>query len=328
MWLLSVDLREPWWSTDGVQQLTVLGLIMALISGLVAITLLVRLLHLYPLRFLRVLLDCLLWFNLLVVLGVAFHHLADLLSSEWERALTVIILDLMAVLKLLFLGAFLEASALLTGARLGDRFRKGCRLVAGSWLILLILLTVVALPLGFADAALLAHSLFEVFILVGLVTTVFYYQFRSSRLTQRGLRAGSRIFFAVHLSLFSIMLISMLAGSVLETSGLWQVQLLNPLLMFFYNALAAMWAFRYVPALEPVLESERRIPSDLGSRLERFGITNREREVIELICQGKSNQEIADCLFISLQTVKDHVYSVFQKTGVKNRVHLVNLWRT
>lgn len=46
----------------------------------------------------------------------------------------------------------------------------------------------------------------------------------------------------------------------------------------------------------------------------------------ELIVGGKTNKEIADELFISLQTVKDHVYRIFKKTNVKNRVHLVNLF--
>ena len=59
---------------------------------------------------------------------------------------------------------------------------------------------------------------------------------------------------------------------------------------------------------------------------ERFGITPREREIVRLICGGKKNREIADELFISLQTVKDHAYRIFKKTGVRNRVQLTNLF--
>lgn len=57
----------------------------------------------------------------------------------------------------------------------------------------------------------------------------------------------------------------------------------------------------------------------------KYEITPREAEIIHEISKGKSNQEIADSLFISLQTVKDHVYKVFIKTGVKSRVQLINL---
>ena len=45
------------------------------------------------------------------------------------------------------------------------------------------------------------------------------------------------------------------------------------------------------------------------------------------ICSGKTNQQIADDLFISLQTVKDHIHHIYLKTGVKNRVQLTNLIR-
>jgi DNA-binding CsgD family transcriptional regulator len=59
----------------------------------------------------------------------------------------------------------------------------------------------------------------------------------------------------------------------------------------------------------------------------KFGISGREKEVIELICKGQSNQDISDSLFISLQTVKDHIHRIYLKTDVKNRVQLANLIR-
>jgi len=63
----------------------------------------------------------------------------------------------------------------------------------------------------------------------------------------------------------------------------------------------------------------------MESVIGKFGISNRETEVIELICKGMTNQEISDSLYISVQTVKDHIHWVFLKTGVKNRVQLTNL---
>ena len=56
-----------------------------------------------------------------------------------------------------------------------------------------------------------------------------------------------------------------------------------------------------------------------------YHISKREEEVIRELCEGKTNKEISDALFISLQTVKDHVYRIYQKTDVKNRVQLINL---
>lgn len=48
-------------------------------------------------------------------------------------------------------------------------------------------------------------------------------------------------------------------------------------------------------------------------------LTNREREVLMLIAQGKSNQEIADELFITLKTVKTHVSNILSKLEVEDR---------
>jgi DNA-binding NarL/FixJ family response regulator len=51
--------------------------------------------------------------------------------------------------------------------------------------------------------------------------------------------------------------------------------------------------------------------------------TEREIEVLEQICKGLSNQEIADTLFISPRTVERHRANLFDKTGSKNSVNLV-----
>ena len=48
-------------------------------------------------------------------------------------------------------------------------------------------------------------------------------------------------------------------------------------------------------------------------------LTNREHEILMLIAQGKSNQEIADELFITLKTVKTHVSNILAKLDVDDR---------
>ena len=60
---------------------------------------------------------------------------------------------------------------------------------------------------------------------------------------------------------------------------------------------------------------------------EEFSISKREAEVITEICSGKTNKAIADKLFITLQTVKDHTHRIYSKTGVKTRIQLANLVR-
>jgi len=57
----------------------------------------------------------------------------------------------------------------------------------------------------------------------------------------------------------------------------------------------------------------------------RFDVSPRESEVIREICNGLSNKEISERLFISLQTVKDHTHHIYIKTNVRSRVQLINL---
>jgi DNA-binding CsgD family transcriptional regulator len=57
----------------------------------------------------------------------------------------------------------------------------------------------------------------------------------------------------------------------------------------------------------------------------RHEISPREADIIREICNGLSNQEIADKLFISLQTVKDHTSRIYSKTNVRNRMQLMTL---
>jgi DNA-binding CsgD family transcriptional regulator len=57
-------------------------------------------------------------------------------------------------------------------------------------------------------------------------------------------------------------------------------------------------------------------------------ISPREADIIREICNGLSNQEIADRLFISLQTVKDHTSRIYAKTNVRNRMQLMTLVRS
>jgi DNA-binding NarL/FixJ family response regulator len=53
------------------------------------------------------------------------------------------------------------------------------------------------------------------------------------------------------------------------------------------------------------------------------GITEREREVLTLVGRGRSNNEIAEELFISVATAKSHVARLFTKLGARDRVQLV-----
>lgn len=53
------------------------------------------------------------------------------------------------------------------------------------------------------------------------------------------------------------------------------------------------------------------------------GLTKRESTILSLVSTGAQNQEIAEHLHISTNTVKTHLYSIFRKTDSRNRVELI-----
>lgn len=55
---------------------------------------------------------------------------------------------------------------------------------------------------------------------------------------------------------------------------------------------------------------------------ERTQLSQREREIIVLIAQGYKNKEIAEKMFITEQTVKNHLHNIFDKLGVSDRLEL------
>jgi DNA-binding CsgD family transcriptional regulator len=59
----------------------------------------------------------------------------------------------------------------------------------------------------------------------------------------------------------------------------------------------------------------------------RFGISKRECDIISMIVQGYVNRTIAERLFISDRTVKNHISSIYRKTGAVNKVQLLNMVR-
>jgi two-component system, NarL family, nitrate/nitrite response regulator NarL len=55
---------------------------------------------------------------------------------------------------------------------------------------------------------------------------------------------------------------------------------------------------------------------------ERSPLSTREREIVALVAQGYKNKEMAEKMFISEQTVKNHLHNIFDKLGVSDRLEL------
>jgi DNA-binding NarL/FixJ family response regulator len=75
----------------------------------------------------------------------------------------------------------------------------------------------------------------------------------------------------------------------------------------------------------PPVKAEHATKIGMEHVFDRYGVTKRERQIVEKICLGKTNKQIADELFISLQTVKDHTHRIYSKVGVGSRMQLVQM---
>lgn len=96
-----------------------------------------------------------------------------------------------------------------------------------------------------------------------------------------------------------------------------------------FTALGIWLALKLVkPKVQTVIvEKEIRISSDNfvfnQKEADRLGLSKREIEVLTFMAQGLSNQEIADKMFVSLNTVKTHTSNLFSKLDVKRRTAAV-----
>ncbi|MEE3349819.1 MAG: LuxR C-terminal-related transcriptional regulator [Candidatus Gastranaerophilaceae bacterium] len=54
-------------------------------------------------------------------------------------------------------------------------------------------------------------------------------------------------------------------------------------------------------------------------------LTNREKEILNLISKGLSNKEIANKLYVSVHTIKANTISLYRKIGAKNRVQATRM---
>ncbi|CCG55475.1 two-component system regulator [Brachyspira pilosicoli WesB] len=71
-------------------------------------------------------------------------------------------------------------------------------------------------------------------------------------------------------------------------------------------------------------ESDNNIKLEEKIEVNDFNLTKREKQILSYLLSGKTNKEISLIFDISLNTVNNHVANIYYKSGVKNRVELVN----
>lgn len=157
--------------------------------------------------------------------------------------------------------------------------------------------------------------------MAGIYTAVFIMSLTFSRKSLQHDRSFARNFGSWYFLFMILTCIPLLLSDLHEI-----VPYLFIIVFFSWHLIPILFLSIY---LEKYHGEKASVRHDFGELLQAFTgkyeISRREEEVIRLICKGLSNQEISDALYISLQTVKDHIHHIFVKTGVKNRVQLTNM---
>jgi DNA-binding CsgD family transcriptional regulator len=106
------------------------------------------------------------------------------------------------------------------------------------------------------------------------------------------------------------------------------------IIALIFTGLGVWLAFRLrKPALQTVIVEKEIFRADNASfilneqEMKRLNLSKRELEVLQLMSEGLSNQEIAERLFVSLNTVKTHSAQIFEKMKVKRRTQAIELGR-
>lgn len=295
--------------------LTSLVLVLALATGLGAAIVVAQQAQDDRSDFQRLYLTHILLFNLLILAGLVFRYLQP--GAPLPPLAVPLLMCLMAALKLGWLYAFSASAGHVAGTAVP---RRQSRRAAKAGLVLLSVYTAVSVPAWYWKLpTLLGGSviLLEALVLGGAALSAAFVVHKA-RSMPRGRQRHSALWFGLFHLVLLLAIVAALAASWIRPGPQGQAQLIaNGLFLLLFNLFPPFWIRHYIP---PAAETA-------AERFDALGVTRREREIIGLIKAGKTNQEIADCLFISVATVKDHNNNLFRKCGVRNRVELANLFR-
>jgi DNA-binding CsgD family transcriptional regulator len=301
------------------EHLSLIVLILALATGLVTSIVSVTYLQGRQPEFFRYFLTNILLFNLLILAGLVFRYLQLRFQADDLTPPPFVlpgILIVMAAVKLGWLYAFILMNKTLPADVAPYRRRRLLAIAAVVVFLGYFGVTAVAsfLRYGFLNQTVI--MVLETLIIGGALCVTLQLMFTAIKLGGGDRRKSILMFGGYHLCLFGIILATLVMGW-LQPGPQKLVQIIaNGGFLILFNVFPLLWIKWFRP-LQPVSNLER---------FELLGITKREREIVMLIKSGKTNQEIADELFISVATVKDHNHNLFRKSGVRNRLELANLF--
>ena len=300
---------------DMPDPLTSLLLVLALATGLGSAIFVAQNVETSQAEFYRYYLTHILLFNLLILAGLVYRFIQP--QGTLSPALVPLALALMAALKLGWLYAFAVTSRLLVRPALRPGFTRTLSRAALVVLVSYVLLIGLAWFGSLKNLLQAAMIALEILVLGGAVLASAMVTVEARRVPKGRRKHSLAIFGAFHLVLLLVVVATMVFSWLRPGPQESTQTLVNSVFLLLFNLFPAFWVRRFQPTPGQTV----------SDRFNTLGITVREKQIVQLIQAGRTNQEIADELFISIATVKDHNNNLFRKCGVRNRVELANLFR-
>jgi DNA-binding CsgD family transcriptional regulator len=222
--------------------------------------------------------------------------------------------------------AFIYVCRELLQKKVSRIFKQSYLWISFALLLILFFFSIRSMTISSIYPILMVNVIVIVLVFVTMYATIIYLLSRIKLFKESRKRKAVTVFGNIGLAastpflIFLILhLLSVVSNNVLTVFA--------SLFFFVINGMPVLYLKRIMEMYHGTLEIIQEKGVSLEKICKKYKISKREQEIILLICEGKSNKEIEDDLFISLQTVKDHIYRIYQKTGAKNRVQLTNLFR-
>lgn len=307
--------RSLGYDGDMPDPLTSLLLVLALATGLGSAIFVAQNVETSQAEFYRYYLTHILLFNLLILAGLVYRFIQP--QGTLSPALVPLALALMAALKLGWLYAFAVTSRLLVRPALRPGFTRTLSRAALVVLVSYVLLIGLAWFGSLKNLLQAAMIALEILVLGGAVLASAMVTVEARRVPKGRRKHSLVVFGAFHLVLLLVVVATMVFSWLRPGPQESTQTLVNSVFLLLFNLFPAFWVRRFQPTPGQTV----------SDRFNTLGITVREKQIVQLIQAGRTNQEIADELFISIATVKDHNNNLFRKCGVRNRVELANLFR-
>ena len=311
------------------KELTV-GVLITIFSGIVSIIILWIVSRIHKVKRLTLLFTIVLLLNIIWFSALIFYYFRPFLPCPaypdkiyWFEFLALWFIYL---IRFGFLLSLLSLIQNILGQAIS---RKGFSVVRTSLIVLSVIWFVGWVEIPFLGSRHMVDQLMfltDFLLFAMVVAATVYMHYRTAFLPVKEYRRAIQRLAVVIIFPMSFGLTKLVIGPSLGEISYVFERLMIYLPLVLFNVLAAWWGTRYgsiLPKYNSLVSGPKSLHID--ALAEKYKITKREMEVIELIRQGKTNREISGQLFISVETVKDHNYNIFQKTGVKNRIQLVNV---